>query len=164
MLFITSMRLFIQRVSQATVTVENNIAGEIGCGFLVLCGFKKDDTLTTLSKIVEKCLNLRVFEDDRGKMNLSLLDISGELLIVSQFTLYANCRKGRRPAFDNSMPPDKAEKMYEHLINEFRKSGLKVESGIFGAKMDISLINNGPVTIMLDDDRLFKSKQTSHQE
>jgi len=92
MLFITSMRLFIQRVSQATVTVENNIAGEIGCGFLVLCGFKKDDTLTTLSKIVEKCLNLRVFEDDRGKMNLSLLDISGELLIVSQFTLYANDR------------------------------------------------------------------------
>ncbi len=152
------MRLLIQRVSQAAITVDNRIVGNIGRGFLILCGFKKNETISSLEKITEKCLNLRVFEDIQGKMNLSLLDISGELLIVSQFTLYANCRKGRRPSFDNSMSPEKAEKFYKLLINEFQKSGLKIESGIFGAKMDISLINDGPVTIMLDDDELFQSK------
>ncbi len=152
------MRLLIQRVSQASVMADKKIVGQIGRGFLVMCGFKKDDAKTNLGKIAEKCLNLRVFEDDQRKMNLSLLDISGELLVVSQFTLYANCRKGRRPGFDNSMPPDEAEKMYEQLIMKFKAGGLKVESGIFGAKMDISLNNDGPVTIMLDDEELFQSK------
>ncbi len=149
------MRLLIQRVSQASVTADNKIIGQINRGLLVLCGFKEDDTNGNLVKIAEKCLNLRVFEDDQGKMNLSLLDISGEILVVSQFTLYANCRKGRRPGFNDSMPPDDAEKMYEQLIIKFKASGLKVESGIFGAKMDIALNNDGPVTIMLDDDELF---------
>ncbi len=152
------MRLLIQRVSQASVMVDNKIVGQIGRGLLVLCGFKKDEMNSNLGKMAEKCLNLRLFEDEQGKMNLSLLDISGELLVVSQFTLYANCRKGRRPGFDNSMPPDEAEKMYERLIKEFQMSGLKMESGIFGAKMDIALNNDGPVTIMLDDEKLFQSK------
>ena len=110
------MRLLIQRVSRASVTVDEKIVGQIERGFLVLCGFKKDDTTTFLGKIAEKCLNLRIFEDDQGKMNLSLLDISGELLVISQFTLYANCQKGRRPSFNNSMPPEEAEKQYELLI------------------------------------------------
>ncbi|MCP4704425.1 MAG: D-tyrosyl-tRNA(Tyr) deacylase [candidate division Zixibacteria bacterium] len=152
------MRLLIQRVSQASVTVGQKIVGEIGKGFLVLCGFKKDDSPDLIGKLTEKCLNLRVFEDNQGKMNLSLLDISGELLVISQFTLYANCRKGRRPSFDNSMPPQQADVLYKLLIKEFQKSGLKTATGVFGAKMDISLNNDGPVTIMLDDDELFQSK------
>jgi len=152
------MRLLIQRVSHASVAVDKKIVGQIGRGLLVLCGFKKGDIKTNLGKIAEKCLNLRIFEDDQDKMNLSLLDISGEILVVSQFTLYANCRKGRRPGFDNSMPPDAAEKMYEQLITEFQTTRLKVKSGIFGAKMDIALNNDGPVTIMLDDDELYQLK------
>jgi len=152
------MRLLIQRVSQASVAVDKKIVGQINRGLLVLCGFKKGDTEIDLRKIAEKCLNLRIFEDDQGKMNLSLLDISGEILVVSQFTLYANCRKGRRPGFDNSMPPDDAKKMYEQLILKFKEGGFKVEFGIFGAKMDIALNNDGPVTIMLDDEELFQSK------
>ena len=152
------MRLLIQRVSQASVMVDEKVVGKIGRGFLVLCGFKKDDTSAFLGKIAEKCLNLRVFEDNQGKMNLSLLDISGELLVISQFTLYANCQKGRRPSFNNSKSPDEAEKLYNLLIKELKKSGLKTESGIFGAKMNIVLNNDGPVTIMLDDDELFQPK------
>lgn len=138
--------------------VDNKTAGKIRRGFLVLCGFKKDDTEESIEKLAEKCINLRIFEDNQGKMNLSLLDVSGELLIISQFTLYANCQKGRRPSFNNSKHPDEAEKMYKMLIKEFEKSGLKVETGIFGAKMDIALNNDGPVTIMLDDNELFQSK------
>lgn len=152
------MRLVIQRVSQATVKVDEKMVGKIGRGFLILCGFKKDDTTSSLGKIAEKCLNLRIFEDNQEKMNLSLLDISGEILVVSQFTLYANCQKGRRPSFNSSMPPEEAEKQYALLIQELKKSGLKVESGIFGAKMDIALNNDGPVTIILDDDELFQPK------
>lgn len=152
------MRLLIQRVSQAEVMIDKKIVGKIGRGFLVLCGFKKNDTANFIGKIAEKCLNLRIFEDDQGKMNLSLLDISGELLVISQFTLYANCRKGRRPSFNNSMPPEDSEKLYDLLIKELKKSGLKVASGSFGAKMDIALNNDGPVTIMLDDEELFQPK------
>ncbi len=148
------MRLLIQRVSQASVKVENKIAGSIGQGCLVLCGFKAGDDKRDLSKIAEKCLNLRIFEDKIGKMNLSLMDISGELLVVSQFTLYANCRKGRRPSFDRSMTPKEAEIFYGKLLEEFKKSGLRVECGIFGAKMEIALINDGPVTVLLDDDEI----------
>lgn len=140
------------------MAVESQITGEISRGFLVLCGFKKDDERGELSRLVEKCVNLRVFEDEQGKMNLSLLDIKGGLLVVSQFTLYANCRKGRRPGFDESMPPDKAEQYYNLLLDEFRKSGLRVESGIFGAKMEVSLVNDGPVTIMLDAEELSKPR------
>ena len=148
------MRLLIQRVSQASVQVEGRTVGNINRGLLVLAGFKKDDRLEDIKKLAEKCLNLRIFEDDEEKMNLSLLDLSGELLVISQFTLYANCRKGRRPSFDRSMPPKEAEEYYNLLLDEFRKSGLRVESGYFGAKMAVALINDGPVTVMLDENEI----------
>jgi D-tyrosyl-tRNA(Tyr) deacylase len=148
------MRLLIQRVSRASVSVDDAIVGEIDRGFLIFCGFRKGDRADGLARMAEKCLNLRVFEDDAGKMNLSLLDIKGELLVVSQFTLHANCRKGRRPSFDDSMPPDDAERYYDLLVGALQESGLKVETGRFGAKMKISLVNDGPVTILLDADEL----------
>jgi D-tyrosyl-tRNA(Tyr) deacylase len=141
-------------VNYASVTVGGEIVGRIGPGFLVLAGFRKGDRIEAASKLVDKCLNLRVFEDDQNKMNRSILDIKGELLVISQFTLYANCRKGRRPGFDRSMPPDEAERFYAVAIDEFKKSGLIVEKGVFGAKMKIDLENDGPVTIMLDDDEI----------
>ena len=148
------MKLLIQRVSAASVSVDGHVTGSIGAGFLILAGFRKGDVQTDIKRLSDKCLNLRIFEDDNGKMNRSLIDICGELLIVSQFTLYANCKKGRRPGFDNSMPPDDAEKYYNLLLEEMAKSGLKVEKGVFGAKMEISLVNDGPVTIMLDGDEI----------
>ncbi len=148
------MKLLIQRVSAASVSVDGHVTGSIRAGFLILAGFRKGDVQTDIKRLSDKCLNLRVFEDDNGKMNRSLIDIRGELLIVSQFTLYANCKKGRRPGFDNSMPPDDAEKYYNLLLEEMAKSGLKVEKGVFGAKMEISLVNDGPVTIMLDGDEI----------
>lgn len=140
-----------QRVNFASVTIDGKIVGRIGPGFLVLAGYGKGDKMEAVSKLVEKCLNLRVFEDDQNKMNKSILDTNGELLVISQFTLYANCTKGRRPSFDRSMPPDEAERFYTATFDEFKKSGLIVEKGVFGAKMIIDLENNGPVTIMLDD-------------
>jgi D-tyrosyl-tRNA(Tyr) deacylase len=148
------MRLLLQRVKRAEVHVDGKCTGNIGYGLLVLCGFKKEDPSSAIPKMADKCLNLRIFEDEQGKMNLSLLDIKGELLAVSQFTLYADCRKGRRPGFDISMPPEQANLFYQILLQELRKSGLKIEEGIFGAKMEVELINHGPVTIMLDDDEL----------
>lgn len=152
------MRLLIQRVSQARVMVEGRAVGQIGRGFLVLMGFKADDKIEHLDRLADKCLNLRIFEDEQGKMNKSLLDIDGEILLVSQFTLYANCRKGRRPGFDRSMPPAQAEQFYNQMIEKLRRSGLKVETGLFGAKMDVELTNDGPVTIMLDDEEILASK------
>ncbi len=148
------MRLLLQRVASASVLVEDKIVGQIGRGILVLAGFRKDDKRESLKKLADKCINLRIFEDEESRMNLSLLDIKGELLVISQFTLYANCHKGRRPSFDRSMPPDEANRFYELLIEEFARSGLVVETGIFGAKMQIKLINDGPVTISLDDDEI----------
>jgi len=148
------MKLLIQRVNAASVAVEGKIVGRIGPGCLVLAGFRKGDIESDIRKLSDKCLNLRVFEDDQGKMNRSLLDTRGELLVVSQFTLYANCKKGRRPGFDISMPPDQAEKFYNLLLEEMSNSGLKVEQGVFGAKMEINLVNDGPVTIMLDGDEI----------
>ncbi len=148
------MRLLIQRVSQASVDIDGEAVGRIEKGFLILAGYKVKDEECDIKKLCDKCLNLRIFEDEQGKMNLSILDIKGELLVVSQFTLYANCRKGRRPGFDRSMPPNDAERFYNLMITEFKKSGLKVEQGIFGAKMKINLVNDGPVTIMLDNEEL----------
>jgi D-tyrosyl-tRNA(Tyr) deacylase len=148
------MRLLIQRVSKASVTVDDKVTGSINRGFLVLVGFKVTDEVTAINKLCSKCLYLRIFEDEQSKMNRSILDIGGELLVISQFTLYANCKKGRRPGFDKSMPPEKAEQFYNLTIDEFKKSGLKVEHGIFGAKMKVELVNDGPVTIMLDDEEL----------
>ena len=148
------MRLLIQRVSRASVTFDGEAVGRIGRGFLVLAGFRKGDEEAAIARLAQKCLNLRVFEDDEGRMNRSLADVGGELLVVSQFTLYADCRKGRRPGFDRTMPPEDAERFYELLLNELRRSGLNVQKGTFGARMMIDLTNDGPVTILLDDEEI----------
>lgn len=144
------MRLLIQRVTQASVEVEGKIVGGIGPGALVFLGVTHGDTAKEAEWLANKLVNLRIFEDAQGKMNQSLMDQKGEVLIVSQFTLYADCRDGRRPAFVQSAPPAVANPLYEQFIAEVRKSGLSVVTGIFGAEMKVSLVNDGPVTIMLE--------------
>ena len=149
------MRAVVQRVSKASVTVENEIVGEIHKGLMVLLGVGKEDTEKDLDYLIEKTLGLRIFEDENGKMNLSLLDIEGELLVVSQFTLYGDARKGKRPSFTDSGDPKVGEEMYLQFIEKAKSKGLKVEKGIFGADMAVSLINDGPVTILLDSKKMF---------
>ncbi|HLE25842.1 MAG TPA: D-aminoacyl-tRNA deacylase [Thermodesulfobacteriota bacterium] len=149
------MRAVIQRVSEAKVEVDGDIIGKIGEGFLVLIGVRKDDTEEDVRYLADKVLGLRIFEDEAGKMNLSITDVKGEILTVSQFTLYGDSRKGRRPSFDEAAPLDVAEKLYELFVEEIRKSGIKVETGKFRALMDVHLINSGPVTILLDSKKLF---------
>lgn len=144
------MKLVIQRVSEAKVEVENEIVGKIGKGFLVLFGAKEGDTKEQADFLVKKLCNLRVFKDENEKMNLSINDIAGELLIVSQFTLYADCQKGNRPSFTNAAKPDIANELYEYFVEECKKTVKKVEKGIFGADMKVSLLNDGPVTIILE--------------
>ena len=149
------MRSVIQRVSRAKVTVHGEITGEIGRGILVLLGVSVEDSEKEASYLLEKTLNLRIFEDADDKMNLSLLDIAGEMLVVSQFTLYGDARKGRRPSFIKAAAPEKANKLYEFLVAEARKQIARVETGRFQAMMDVELVNDGPVTILLDSDKLF---------
>lgn len=149
------MRAIIQRVSQANVKIKGKLVGEIGEGLLVLLGVGKEDTEEDIEYLIKKILNLRIFGDEKGKMNVSLLDIEGELLIVSQFTLYGDVRKGRRPSFTDSASPDKAKKMYEQFIKKCIEQNIDVETGEFGAEMDVSLINDGPVTILLDSKKNF---------
>jgi D-tyrosyl-tRNA(Tyr) deacylase len=144
------MRALLQRVSQARVTVDGSVVGEIGAGLLILLGVAKPDTLANAEFLVDKILNLRIFPDPAGKMNLSLLDTRGELLVVSQFTLYGDCRKGRRPSFDAAAPAEQARTLYESFVALARRSGLRVETGVFQAHMDVSLVNDGPVTLMLE--------------
>lgn len=144
------MKLVIQRVSEAKVEVDNKIVGEIGKGFLVLFGAGEDDTKEQADFLAEKLSNLRIFEDENEKMNLSIKDIDGELLIVSQFTLYADCKKGNRPSFVKAAKPDTANELYEYFIEQCKKNVKKVERGIFGANMQVSLLNDGPVTIILE--------------
>ena len=144
------MKLVIQRVTNASVTVENNIVGKIGRGFLVLLGVGAEDTEKEADYLVQKLIKLRIFEDGNRKMNLSLKDISGELLIVSQFTLYADCSGGNRPSFINTAKPEKANELYEYFIQKCREENIKVEHGIFGADMKVELLNDGPVTIIMD--------------
>lgn len=144
------MKLVIQRVKHAKVEVENEIVGKIGQGFLVLLGVGPEDTKEIADYLVQKLIKLRVFEDENGKMNLSLKDINGELLIVSQFTLYADCTGGNRPSFTLAAKPDKANELYEYFISECKKEKVKVEHGIFGADMKVDLLNDGPVTIILE--------------
>ena len=149
------MKLVIQRVQHASVTVDGNVTGKIGKGFLVLIGIANSDTKEIADQYLKKLLNLRIFEDENGKTNLSLKDVNGELLLVSQFTLYADCRKGNRPSFINAGAPDMAEALYEYMIEACRKEIPVVETGIFGADMQVELLNDGPFTIVLDE-RLFQ--------
>lgn len=149
------MRAVVQRVSRASVTVDGEIVGKIDRGLLVLLGVSNKDVEKDVLYCVEKTLNLRIFEDAEEKMNLSLLDISGELLVVSQFTLYGDTRRGRRPSFIEAAAPEEANRLYEHFVAEARKQVAKVETGRFQAKMDVELVNDGPVTILIDSEKLF---------
>lgn len=149
------MRCVIQRVSRAKVSVGGEIVGEIGSGILVFLGVSVEDTPKDAIYLLDKTLNLRIFEDVDGKMNLSLLDTDGELLVVSQFTLYGDTRKGRRPSFIEAAPPATANELYEFFVTEARKQIKKVETGRFQAMMDVELVNDGPVTILLDSTKLF---------
>ncbi|HSH35807.1 D-aminoacyl-tRNA deacylase [Schnuerera sp.] len=149
------MRAVIQRVTEASVKVEENIVGKIDKGLLVLLGVGEEDNDKDLEYMVDKVLGLRIFEDDNGKMNLSLLDIGGEILIISQFTLYGDVRKGKRPSFTKSAHPDIAKDIYLKFVEKCKEKGIKTEEGIFGANMDVSLINDGPVTIIIDSKKTF---------
>lgn len=149
------MRAVIQKVSRAKVSVENKIIGEIGRGILVFLGVAETDSETDAVYILEKTFNLRIFEDADAKMNLSLLDIRGDLLVVSQFTLCGDARRGRRPSFSKAAAPEKANFLYEFFVSEAKKQIGKVETGKFQAMMDVELLNAGPVTILLDSEKLF---------
>lgn len=145
------MKLIIQRVSEASVTVDGRTTGSIGKGFLVLIGVGQADTKEDADFYIRKMLGLRIFEDEQGKTNLSLRDVNGELLLVSQFTLYANCKKGNRPSFVDAGAPDMAEALYEYIIEECKKQVPVVECGEFGADMKVRLCNDGPFTVILDE-------------
>jgi D-tyrosyl-tRNA(Tyr) deacylase len=144
------MRALLQRVTQASVVVEGSVVGEIGAGMLILLGVAKPDTVADVEYLTDKVLNLRIFPDADGKMNRSLLDTEGSLLVVSQFTLYGDCRKGRRPGFDAAAPAEQARALYESFVEFARRSGLRVETGVFQAHMEVALVNDGPVTLMLE--------------
>jgi len=151
------MKFVIQRVKNASVTVDNNIVGSINKGFLVLIGITHTDTKEIADVLIKKLIKLRVFEDENEKMNLALKDVGGELLLVSQFTLYANCTGGNRPDFLNAAKPDYANELYEYIIEECKKQEVNVQTGIFGADMKVDLLNDGPVTIILDSEDLIKN-------
>lgn len=144
------MRAVVQRVTQAKVTVDNQVVGEIGPGLLVLLGVGQGDTAAGAAYLAEKIVHLRIFSDPAGKMNNSLLDCAGSLLAVSQFTLYGDCRKGRRPAFDQAARPEVARELYERFVAEVRALGVPVATGQFQAHMEVALVNDGPVTMLLD--------------
>ncbi len=148
------MRFVIQRVNHAQVMTDNRTIGSIGKGFLVLIGISQEDTKEIADKMLQKMLNLRIFGDEEDKTNLSLQDVNGELLLISQFTLYANCRKGNRPSFFEAGKPDIANELYEYTIKKARETCPVVESGEFGAYMKVSLENDGPFTIVLDSDEI----------
>lgn len=148
------MKFVIQRVKQASVKVEGSVIGEIEKGYLVLIGVSDKDTEAVADKMIKKMIGLRIFEDAEGKTNLSLADVGGSLLLVSQFTLYANCKKGNRPSFIEAGASDKANQLYEYIIEESKKSVSVVQTGRFGAEMEVSLINDGPFTILLDSEML----------
>lgn len=151
------MRFVIQRVERAKVTVEGQVIGEITKGYMVLLGISEDDTRGIADKMVQKMINLRIFQDENGKTNLSLKDVAGGLLLVSQFTLYADCKKGNRPSFVKAGPPDMAKELYEYIINQCRKQVQQVETGEFGADMRVELVNDGPFTILLDSNEICNS-------
>ena len=150
------MKLVIQRVKEAKVTVEGKTVGEIYKGLLVFVGIAPEDTKETADRYLKKLVDFRIFEDEKGKTNLSLLDVGGELLLVSQFTLYANCKKGNRPSFIKAGPPEMADRLYEYAAERCRKYVKRVEQGRFGAHMKVSLVNDGPFTLVLDSEELIK--------
>jgi len=147
------LKAVIQRVGAASVEVDARTAGKIGKGILVLLGVEKGDKERDAARLAEKIANLRIFEDENGKMNLSVREIGGELLAVSQFTLAGNCAKGRRPSFDSAAPPEEANRLYEFFVENLRELGLPVETGVFQAMMQVSLVNDGPVTFILESSR-----------
>ena len=149
------MRAVIQRVKSASVTVDGRVVSEIRKGLLVFLGVAQEDTPTDVDYMASKIANLRIFEDDEGLMNLSILDAGGEVLVVSQFTLYGDCRKGRRPSFIAAARPEKADPLYQAFMDEISRLGVSVKAGVFQAMMDVELINDGPVTILLDSNKLF---------
>ena len=144
------MKALIQRVKNASVTINGELYSSVGAGMLVLLGVEKSDTVENAEKLAQKLLNLRIFEDENEKMNLSIKDVSGEILVVSQFTLCADCRKGTRPSFDSAAAPEVANKLYEDFVKNLKASGLKIETGKFRAMMDVSLVNDGPVTFLVE--------------
>lgn len=149
------MKLLVQRVSEANVKVDGKTLGEIGRGYMVLVGVSEFDTKELADRMIAKMLKLRIFEDSEGKTNLSIDDVGGELLLISQFTLYADCKKGNRPSFVHAGNPVMAEELYEYVISKCKSLGYKTERGEFGADMKVSLINDGPFTVMLDSEELF---------
>jgi len=149
------LRAVVQRVVRGSVIVDNNIVGQIGYGLVVLLGVGRTDTAEEARYLADKIANLRVFEDTQGKLNLSVRDVGGEILAVSQFTLYGDCRKGRRPNFFEAAPPEEALNLYEIFINELKKLGLKVATGCFRKHMIVEIINDGPVTVLLDSNKIF---------
>ena len=150
------MKFVIQRVNHASVEVDGNVVGKIDKGYMVLIGISENDTKEIADKMIKKMIGLRIFEDENGKTNISLKDVSGELLLISQFTLYADCKKGNRPSFINAGKPDMANEMYEYIIEQCKKEISVVEKGIFGADMKVSLENDGPFTIVLDSKEIIK--------
>ncbi|WP_100406590.1 D-aminoacyl-tRNA deacylase [Bacillus solitudinis] len=144
------MKVVLQRVSHASVSVQQKIVGQIEHGLVLLVGVTHEDTIQDVEYMSEKIINLRIFEDDEGKMNESLLDVGGQILSVSQFTLYGDCRKGRRPNFMEAAKPDVAIECYNQFNERLKQKGIRVETGVFGAMMDVSLVNDGPVTIIID--------------
>ncbi len=144
------MRFLIQRVTEAQVSVDGNVVGRIGRGYMVLIGVAQGDTKEDADRLLKKMVNLRIFEDENGKTNKALRDVNGEMLLISQFTLYADTRHGNRPGFTTAGKPDEAKAMYEYIIEEAKKTGFPVEQGIFGADMKVSLVNDGPFTILLE--------------
>ena len=148
------MKLVIQRVTHASVTVDNNVIGKIGKGYMVLIGVSDTDTKEIADKMLDKMIKLRIFEDENGKTNLSLADVGGELLLISQFTLYANCKKGNRPSFIEAGSPDHANALYEYIIEKCKERVDVVELGEFGAEMKVELLNDGPFTVILDSEQI----------
>ncbi len=144
------MKLAIQRVKEASVSVNNKMEAQIGRGLLILVGVGKHDTEENAIRLAEKTLNLRIFEDEQGKMGISIKDFQGEILAVSEITLYGDFAKGHRPSFDPAAPPQLAKGLFERFVEELRKSGLKIATGVFGARMDVSLVNDGPVTFIIE--------------
>ncbi len=149
------MRAVVQRVNKAKVIVDNETVSQIGKGLLILIGACENDTQADIKYIINKTVNLRVFADENANMNLSVKDVGGEILAVSQFTLCGDCRKGRRPSFSDAMKPDKAKELFDKLLQEYKQRGFDVKTGVFGAMMDVELVNSGPVTLLIDSEKKF---------